>query len=375
MDKDQKHEKDLNIDPFRDEEVENKIPKEKYKATKKVLKPEDISFSLFIYKKIEKGWDKAVDYKNRWVKLGLNKIVRKYSLIFFLNILLLLVIMPTFQSNFIPSVADIPELQREISNLKNQIEKQSSSISTLETENQNLKNSLAQKHELVEKELKNIHNKLITPQNTTVKVDSIDSGKSEGFPFIGSLMSAGVSSSDFDTVWNTLLQKMLKGEPIQVEANTLVNILPKPYRKFKNQFDNLATFSQSDITSIEGLSKELVFFKGRLLNEPEAGDTWYTKIWYLLKEMITIDTAHKTNKVLIKDQSAKELTIKLIDQAQANLQNGKITEAILDIESINSSEVKHFKNNWITSAKRVIAITKIVNEIQVSLSAEKSAKK
>lgn len=375
MDKDIKQEKDLNITPFRDEEIDDKSTKGNNKTTKKVLKPEDISFSLFIYKKLEKGWDKAIHYKNKWVKMGLNKTVRKYSLIFFFNILLLLFIMPTFQSNFIPSVADIPELQREISNLKNQIEKQSNSINTLETENQNLKNSLAQKHELVEKELKNIHNKLVTPQNTNVKIDSIDSVKSEGFPFIGSLISSGVSSNDFDTVWNSLLQKMSKGESIQSEANTLINILPKPYLKLKNQFDNLATFSQSDITSIEGLSKELVFFKGRLLNEPEEGDTWYTKIWYSLKEMITIDTANKTNKVLIKDQIAKELTIKLIDQAQANLQNGKIKESILDIESITSSEVKHFKSTWVMSAKRVIAITKIVNEIQTFLAAEKSVKK
>lgn len=373
MDKETKQDKDIVMDPFRDEETEDTPLKNIHKPSKKVLNPEDISISLFIYRKLEKFWEKLVQYKRKWVKLGRVKALRKFAFMFFSNFLLLLLIMPAFQTNFIPSVADIPELQREISNLKNLIEKQAHSINSLETETQNLKSSLVQKHEFVEKELKNIQNKLISPQSHAVKVDSIDPSKTEGFPFISSLLNSSVSN-DFDTVWNTLLKKMEKGEPIQSEALALVNILPKPFAKLKNQFENLATFAQNDITSLEALSRELVFFKGRLLNEPEEGDTWYTKIWFKLKEMITVDTANKTNKILIKDQKLKELIIKLIDQAQSNLQNGKIKEAILDIESINSHEVKHFKNNWILSAKRVMAITNIISEIQSVLATEKNLK-
>lgn len=375
MQKDIENSDHSNIDPFLEEDVEIITSKNTTKATKKVLRPEDISFSIFIYKKLEKFWAKVLLLKKKWVKLGINKCIRKYSVLFICNILLLLFIMPSFQNYFIPSVSDIPELQRTISALKNQLEKQENSLNLLEKETHTLKGSLVQKYELIEKEIKNLNNKLLSPHSPTIKADSIQTSTSENIPFIGTFLKPEMTENDFDSVWNTLLQKMSKGESIHSEATVLTHILPKNYSKLKLQFDNLATFAQSEITSLEGLSKELVFFKGRLLNELEESDSWHIRIWNTLKAMVTIDTANKTNKIIIKDPKQKELIIQYIDQAQTNLQNGKIVEAILDIESISSTEIKHFKKSWIGSAKRVIAISKIISEIQSVITAEKSIKR
>ncbi len=372
MQKDIENVDNSNIDPFLEEDVEIITSKNAPKAIKKVLRPEDISFSIFIYKKLEKVWAKILLWKKKWVKSGINKCIRKYSLLFACNILLLLLIMPSFQNYFIPSVSDIPELQRTISSLKNQLEKQESSINLLDRENHTFKNTLAQKHESIEREIKNLQTKLLSPQSPSIKADTIQASSSENIPFIGTFLKPEMTENDFDTVWNTLLQKMSKGENIQTEATILTHILPKNYSKLKAQFDNLATFTQNETTSIEGLSKELVFFKGRLLNELDESDSWATRIWNTLKAMVTIDTAHK---ILIKDPKQKELIITYIDQAQTNLQNGKIVEAIIDIESINSSEIKDFKKNWILSAKRVIKISKIISEIQSVIAAEKNIKR